>query len=895
MTSIPALVIGLSLLMALCHANAQPVTLRFEVLTAEGAPAADAEVFLCGPLHWMPTGQLIASGRTDALGRFQAEFAVPDHWPMLHFTVVVDGGARGVGQGQFFGSKTAPTEARVTLTSAEAVKARLLTPAGTPAAGLEVWVDTSTLPMRAGDPIPQRVEVPSLPGSFWKATADAEGRVTIPQVPKGAWIWLAHRDKRFAQLPWKTYIFHPGATTADGKERELTLTWPGSVRGRVALPDGQPAPGCIVTIRDPMPFETAFASSTHTGEGGEFLFEQVPPATYSLSIDAAPLGVTPGWICVGEQSVIVEVDQVTDVGAIPLAQAAIVIAEILDAETGATVEEPLTFRLPEGGHGLRYQRGTPNGYHWPGEQDVVAVQVKPGDRQTVQFRLRPVKEEDRVRGTVVDAAGVPVEGASVLLMTGDWRTPEKVKSGQDGSFQIVAPLPEPGEERESAKLLAWDEKGAMSDPVDFTPGKPSRVVIRTEGFASVSGVVTDEKGQPISGARVQWSRNEIWYGDRESGPVPKEFETNEQGRFEIPRLWTGDDAGTLFFSADGYRADALRDLSFPAGKNSHFEMALKRANERLTGTVVDTAGKPVAGITVRDMGAKAWPTPTTDAEGRFELVGLSAGQVSLALGQSSPERWVYRKVNVPSDHVRLVWPDFSEAVSGVVVDRAGKPLANAVIACARDGAEAVTGEDGRFQLNGLRKGWFDAAVRVRTPDGGAFKKDTRLKAGMTDATIQMAAVPAPVTPRPSQPVDLIGQPAPPIQVAAWIHSAPLPVDSHAGGKVRILDFWGIECAPCLAAFPKMQALWAKHRHHGLEVIAYCSYPEQEVKEFLDAHPDYNFPVAIATEDAPAFGDYDLRGIPFYVVIGRNGKVVATGHDFAEASKIAGKLLTEETD
>lgn len=81
---------------------------------------------------------------------------------------------------------------------------------------------------------------------------------------------------------------------------------------------------------------------------------------------------------------------------------------------------------------------------------------------------------------------------------------------------------------------------------------------------------------------------------------------------------------------------------------------------------------------------------------------------------------------------------------------------------------------------------------------------------------------------------------------------------------------------------------------GIEIVLTTSfYPEQEVREFLAKHPSYTFPVALRDEDSTAGRDYDVRGIPTYVVIDAQGKIASTGHDFEEAAKVALGLVGEK--
>lgn len=67
-----------------------------------------------------------------------------------------------------------------------------------------------------------------------------------------------------------------------------------------------------------------------------------------------------------------------------------------------------------------------------------------------------------------------------------------------------------------------------------------------------------------------------------------------------------------------------------------------------------------------------------------------------------------------------------------------------------------------------------------------------------------------------------------------------------GGHVAIVDFWATWCGPCKRAFPKLQALYERHRREGLVVIGlamdddatapleFVRAQRREVRELLDA-------------------------------------------------------------
>lgn len=105
------------------------------------------------------------------------------------------------------------------------------------------------------------------------------------------------------------------------------------------------------------------------------------------------------------------------------------------------------------------------------------------------------------------------------------------------------------------------------------------------------------------------------------------------------------------------------------------------------------------------------------------------------------------------------------------------------------------------------------------------------------------------------------------------------------GKVVFFEYWGINCPPCLAAMPHLQALHSKYASKGLVVIgSHSQMPSPRVQEYLKANkitfPIYQF---ASLAEAPCPG-----GLPYSVLIGANGKVVAEG----QPSTLYGKVEEE---
>jgi thiol-disulfide isomerase/thioredoxin len=166
---------------------------------------------------------------------------------------------------------------------------------------------------------------------------------------------------------------------------------------------------------------------------------------------------------------------------------------------------------------------------------------------------------------------------------------------------------------------------------------------------------------------------------------------------------------------------------------------------------------------------------------------------------------------------------------------------------------------------------------------------------------------------------LMGQPAPPFEIAAWVNGSPRPLDSLRG-KVVILDFWAIWCAPCIASFPDLKMLHKDFQSEGLEIVAvtrpYNFFWDKEsdspmgaedpveieleadaVERFMKKH-ELPFSGIVAPKPDHMFSDYGVAGIPHVVVIDRKGivRMMKVGHDkeaVAAIRKLIQQLLTEE--
>ena len=115
------------------------------------------------------------------------------------------------------------------------------------------------------------------------------------------------------------------------------------------------------------------------------------------------------------------------------------------------------------------------------------------------------------------------------------------------------------------------------------------------------------------------------------------------------------------------------------------------------------------------------------------------------------------------------------------------------------------------------------------------------------------------------------------------------------GKVVVLNFWAPWCPPCREEMPDFIKLQDKYHERGLVFIGVALDEKIKVQAFAD-EIGVNYPILLgemeAVDLARKIGNR-LGGLPFTVVIDRNGNIVASevgGLTLARMEKIVLPLL-----
>jgi hypothetical protein len=270
--------------------------------------------------------------------------------------------------------------------------------------------------------------------------------------------------------------------------------------------------------------------------------------------------------------------------------------------------------------------------------------------------------EVRVEGAVVISGrvhedGVPVTGIAVLARPQQPGASEaalrhsSVLTGAGGAFELV--VSGPG----TYVLSARRSSGVVTAQaqVELAPGEMRREVeLDLSGGGRLAGVVVDERGAAVIGARVELL---------EGSPRPPSSDpTDAEGRFRVVRL----EGGVAYRPRvrDGATGQTLAPVTAHAPIRLHDDqtqildarLVVRAGRRHLAGVIVDTAGAPVAGATViARHGVLQVGATTSDAAGAFALEGILAGRYELLAmdpGRARHGRSV--QIDAGRDDVRLV-------------------------------------------------------------------------------------------------------------------------------------------------------------------------------------------------------------------------------------------------
>ncbi len=355
-----------------------------------------------------------------------------------------------------------------------------------------------------------------------------------------------------------------------------------------------------------------------------------------------------------------------------------------------------------------------------------AVYVRAAGYLRLAWRLELARElgtlklprSHELQGRVALRDGTPIENASVRLEPNPF-APANGRPFTYGAGRTATDA----EGRFTLHLGVGDVRLAVGPRVDssvrFVPlqravsiPRDRNIEILVERGFGISGTVVDGDGNHVAGAHLTASPH-----SRTIGRVMHATSAAD-GRFSIEGLVNIVYAVDVSFPSGHVKRRYRKQTVASVAPGTTGLTITVESGAKMTGTVVDGDGKPVAGREVLVLtgdaprhGHQSGPGAKTDASGAFVIEGLEPGACRVVLKSRAPD-WSRcyldggEQLSAPAEGLRLVLSR-GPRISGTVVDAGGSPLPGAGIDVLRmtderqwDG-RARADAQGRFAVHGL--------------------------------------------------------------------------------------------------------------------------------------------------------------------------------------------------
>jgi protocatechuate 3,4-dioxygenase beta subunit len=655
---------------------------------------------------------------------------------------------------------SAPREARVPprgvvpnvdfeLLRESVVEGRVTDASGAPIADAEVKVDVPGEGM-------MRMAAQFMGGIFRSGRTDGDGRYRVTGLPAGTRTVTAEAD---GFLDKKVTVTLPAESSLT---QDFALQPGFRVTGRVVAPDGAPVAGASVRVtarggsRQAAFFGmVADATNATTSADGRFEVKGLQEGPYDVAASA------PKYL----EGTVSGIDAGADV-TVTLGAAATIRGVVVTAKDGTPVAGATILRRGKQARGTgnpildQFQRDPAVSAGADGTFEISGL--APGQYE-VFARAKGYAESPHVKIDV--AAGATHEGVSLGLPPGSALAGRVVRksdgTGVEGALVWVAADSGPFRAPDLAEITG-EAPTAPPDSVSaktaadgsfvlegLTPGKVT-LEVRAAGFASRSvpaaevpsganlvemseggameGLVFDKSGVPTEGAQVILTQAMMGMG------YTRTATTDRAGRYRIERIPPGGYSAMVLDPDSPMGMGGMASVSVRDGETTKKDFGKRAAGAPVEGTVV-AEGRGLEGATVMLVGGAAgFLVAETDANGRFRIDHVEAGEYSVmvqtaaSMGGGSPAGRVTvgadGKVQSLSLEVSLL------AVEGSVTDaETGTPIGFAQVVLldpakgsgatlqdmlARQKGQGFTDATGRFRIANVPKGTFSLRVTAST-------------------------------------------------------------------------------------------------------------------------------------------------------------------------------------
>lgn len=118
-----------------------------------------------------------------------------------------------------------------------------------------------------------------------------------------------------------------------------------------------------------------------------------------------------------------------------------------------------------------------------------------------------------------------------------------------------------------------------------------------------------------------------------------------------------------------------------------------------------------------------------------------------------------------------------------------------------------------------------------------------------------------------QKSELIGKPAIPFSVTDI--SGNNYTLERLKGKVVVINFWFVECKPCVMEIPELNKLVERYKGKDIVFLGIATNEKAKLQKFLEKQP---FNYTIIPDGSKTAGDYQVNAFPTHIIIDKNSMV-----------------------
>ena len=120
-------------------------------------------------------------------------------------------------------------------------------------------------------------------------------------------------------------------------------------------------------------------------------------------------------------------------------------------------------------------------------------------------------------------------------------------------------------------------------------------------------------------------------------------------------------------------------------------------------------------------------------------------------------------------------------------------------------------------------------------------------------------------------------------------------NSTLKGKIVLVNFWGTWVTPCLAQYPDLLALYIQYQDRGFEIVGYSVDEDiDKLNDYLKTKkvlwPNLSETLSRKNKITSLTDFYGITGVPTLILIGRDGRVIATDLEMDELKAKLEELL-----